>query len=201
VTTKVDCTQTTDASQWKRTGEFRLPVRGEWFEDAGGPSYLAIGEYDAMRGRRWILRLVDAEPKYGYWREPSGVRWFKYIGPHPCYELIELRPGDSAAWLHWSNGEVTNEGPHWNEEYIIENPQAFQRINEAEAKELIRQLQPPVSPPDPQAERIKELERELADKKNSLADSQAEVCRLKELLQGLINDVHNVNLDAQQIKV
>jgi hypothetical protein len=119
---------------------------------------------------------------HGYARllggEGEKVRYFKYIGVHPRYKLVELRPGDSAAWLHWSNGEVTNEGPHWNEEYIVETPQAFQRIDEAEAKELIRQLQP-LSPP---ASSKPDLQEEIARLKQTIAEDDAKIARLEQQL-------------------
>jgi hypothetical protein len=122
---------------------------------------------------RLLLRPV--EPVGG---EGEKVRYFKYIGVHPRYKLVELRPGDSAAWLHWSNGEVTNEGPHWNEEYIVETPQAFQRIDEAEAKELIRQLQP-LSPP---ASSKPDLQEEIARLKQTIAEDDAKIARLEQQL-------------------
>jgi hypothetical protein len=156
----------------ERTGEFRVPNPGEWHECPGYAPAIQGAGMGCTRSA-WILRPV--EPVGG---EGEKVRYFKYIGVHPRYKLVELRPGDSAAWLHWSNGEVTNEGPHWNEEYIVETPQAFQRIDEAEAKELIRQLQP-LSPP---ASSKPDLQEEIERLKRTIAEDDAKIARLEQQL-------------------
>jgi hypothetical protein len=180
-------------TRWERTGEFRTPRKGEWFEcDARSSAPVTAGSDNGEE--RWILREVAPVS------QEAGVRWFVWREAHrkgywSLTEDVILRwhpPGGDMPVKDGGSLRLFLESPD-----IIECDQAT-----AEANML--------SPSTPartygywregQAAEIARLERELADKLKTNADLEAKVATLEQEKAALCRFRDTVTREALRLK-